>query len=78
MVVVEEEDKVVEEAEVLKETEELGMFVVVVVGMQGRGCVGEGDVVSKVFRVVGWLRTALFLLAPPTGGAPIKGGVTEA
>jgi hypothetical protein len=32
----------------------------------------------STFLLVGWLRTALFLLAPPTGGAPIKGGVTEA
>ena len=33
---------------------------------------------SEYFFLVGWLRTALFLLAPPTGGAPIEGGVTEA
>ena len=32
----------------------------------------------STFFLVGWLRTALFLLAPPTGGAPIEGGVTEA
>ena len=32
----------------------------------------------STFFLVGWLRTALFLLAPPSGGAPIKGGVTGA
>ena len=32
----------------------------------------------STFLLVGWVRTALFLLAPPTGGAPIEGGVTEA
>ena len=32
----------------------------------------------STFLLVGWLRTALFLLAPPIGGAPIEGGVTEA
>ena len=32
----------------------------------------------STFHLVGWLKTALFLLAPPTGGAPKEGGVTGA
>ena len=32
----------------------------------------------STFLLVGWLRIALLLLAPPSGGAPIEGGVTGA